>query len=62
MRLPIDITAIRGSDPARARMIQATLADQFEEAFAGGLAVIGVERDDSWFTYLLGEMPAERAS
>ncbi len=61
VRLPIDIAAIRAGDPGRARMIQATLADQFEAAFARGLAVIGVERDDSWFTYLLGEMPLEKS-
>ena len=55
VRLPVDIAAIRSGDPARARMIQSELADQFEAAFNRGLAVIGVERDDSWFTYLLGE-------
>jgi predicted GNAT superfamily acetyltransferase len=54
VRLPVDIGAIRREDPERARVIQAELADQFEAAFARGLAVIGVERDDEWFTYLLG--------
>jgi len=55
VRLPVDIAEIRGSDPMRARAIQNELADQFEAAFQRGLAVIGVERDDTWFTYLLGE-------
>ena len=55
VRLPADIAAIRSGDPARARLIQAELADQFDAAFGRGLAVIGVERDDAWFTYLFGE-------
>ena len=56
VRLPVDIAAIRSEDPDRAREIQSELADQFEAAFARGLAVIGVERDDEWFTYLLGDL------
>jgi predicted GNAT superfamily acetyltransferase len=54
VRLPADIAAIRSNDPVRARFIQSELADQLEAAFNRGLAVIGVERDDAWFTYLLG--------
>ena len=57
IRLPADIAVIRQDDPVRARMLQSELANRFESAFARGLTVIGVERDDSWFTYLLGEMP-----
>ena len=56
VRLPADIAAIRSGDPVRARAIQAELADQLEAAFARGLAVIRVERDNAWFTYLLGEL------
>lgn len=56
VRLPGDISELRRGNPDRAREIQSTLADQFEAAFARGLAVIGVERDDAWFTYLLGEV------
>jgi predicted GNAT superfamily acetyltransferase len=55
VQLPGDISAIRRDDPDRARAIQSTLADRFEAAFTRGLAVIGVERDDAWFTYLMGE-------
>jgi predicted GNAT superfamily acetyltransferase len=55
VRLPLDIADIRRNDPERARSIQSELAEQFEAAFARGLAVIGVERDDSDFTYLMGE-------
>ncbi|HVV45262.1 MAG TPA: GNAT family N-acetyltransferase [Bryobacteraceae bacterium] len=58
VRLPIDIAGIRRVDPGRARAIQLQLADDFEAAFAKGLAVIGVERDETWFTYLLGDPPA----
>jgi len=57
IRLPTDIAAIRRDDPGRARAVQSELANQFEAAFARGLAVVGVERDDSWFTYLLGKTP-----
>lgn len=56
VRLPIEIGSIRRGDPERARGIQAELAEQFEAAFARGLAVIGVERDDDWFTYLMGDV------
>ncbi len=56
VRLPVDIGEIRMKDPARARLIQSEVAGEFEAAFGRGLAVIGVERDDTWFTYLLGEL------
>ena len=56
IRLPIDIAFIRTTDPDRARSIQSELALQFESAFARGLAVIGVERDDTWFNYLLARI------
>lgn len=56
IRLNADIAEIRGRDPERALAIQSALADQFESAFSRGLAVIGVERDPDWFTYLLGEL------
>lgn len=57
IRLPADIAAIRRDDPERARLLQSELADQMEAAFARGLAIIGVERDDTWFTYLAGALP-----
>lgn len=56
IRLPAGIAAIRAGEPERARAIQAELAGQFEAAFERGLAVVGVERDDDWFTYLLGQV------
>lgn len=58
VRLPLDIAEIRRAEPERARAIQLELAEDFEAAFAKGLAVIGVERDGTWFTYLLGDPPA----
>ncbi len=61
IRLPANIAEIRRADPERARAIQIELAEDFEAAFAKGLAVIGVERDETWFTYLLGDPPAEAA-
>jgi predicted GNAT superfamily acetyltransferase len=54
IRLPMNFAGIRSHDPVRALAIQRELAEQFETAFRRGLAVIGVERDDTWFTYLLG--------
>jgi predicted GNAT superfamily acetyltransferase len=56
IRLPADIAEIRSNSRARALVIQSELADRMEAAFHRGLAVIGVERDDAWFTYLLGEV------
>jgi predicted GNAT superfamily acetyltransferase len=58
IRLPANIAGIRRADPERARAIQLELAENFESAFVKGLAVIGVERDETWFTYLLGDPPA----
>jgi predicted GNAT superfamily acetyltransferase len=60
VQLPIHIAEIRGSDPGRARAIQNELANQLESAFQRGLAVTGVERDDTWFTYLLSESGSRR--
>jgi predicted GNAT superfamily acetyltransferase len=63
IRLPSDIAEIRRDDPLRARAIQSELANQFETAFARGLAVTGVEREGKnpgspgWFSYLLGVLP-----
>lgn len=58
IRLPANIAEIRRTDTERARILQTELAGQFEAAFARDLAVIGVECDEHWFTYLLGEAPA----
>ena len=54
IRLPADIGEIRQSDPARARAIQADLANEIDAAFAQGLAIVGVEKTPEWGVYLLG--------
>jgi predicted GNAT superfamily acetyltransferase len=57
IRLTAEIGDIRKKDPVRARAIQAEIADQMEEAFTQGLAIIGVDRTPEWGTYLLGPLP-----
>jgi predicted GNAT superfamily acetyltransferase len=56
IRVAADIGDIRKKDPARARLMQAEIADQLEAAFRQGLAVVGVERTPEWGIYLLAEL------
>lgn len=51
--VPADIGELRERDPARAREIQASVADQFEQYFRDGLAVTGFERTSEAGIYLL---------
>jgi predicted GNAT superfamily acetyltransferase len=60
--VPADIADIKQTQPERARAIQSDLANKFEAAFAGGLAVIGVERNPDATVYLLGEVGARETS
>jgi len=53
--VPADIGDIRREDPKRARQIQQAMSHHFEEYFARGLAVIGVERSPDAGTYLFGK-------
>lgn len=53
--VPADIALIRQRDPYRAREIQASIGEQFENHFRDNLAVIGFERSEQEGTYLLGE-------
>jgi predicted GNAT superfamily acetyltransferase len=53
--IPFDIAAIRTQDPKRAREIQQQASEQFQDAFARGLAVIGFEKTKEAGTYLLGQ-------
>ena len=53
--VPRDIAEIRERDPERAREIQASLGEQFEEHFRAGLAVVGFERGDEAGIYLIGQ-------
>lgn len=52
--VPAEIDRLRREDPQQAREIQRRNAEQFQECFARGLAVIGFERSASAGTYLLG--------
>ncbi len=49
-----EIGELRGSEPERAREIQAEIASQFDRHFRADLAVIGFERSEKTGTYLLG--------
>jgi predicted GNAT superfamily acetyltransferase len=53
--IPSNIAAIRSKEPACARDIQQKASEQFRDAFAHELAVIGYEKSDQFGTYLLGK-------
>ena len=54
IRVPDDIAEIRERDARKARKIQGALAEQFEDHFRAGLAVIGFEKSEEAGTYLMG--------
>jgi len=58
IEVPLAFPEWRRSDPKRARETQASISDAFDESFAEGLAVVGVERGDEAGTYLLGRWPS----
>lgn len=49
-----EIAILRRSDPKRARQVQQEISSRFEEYFARGLAVLGVERSAEGGAYLFG--------
>jgi len=53
--VPSDIAALVEQDPPRARELQSSIGEQFEDHFRAGLAVIGFERTAQDGTYLLGK-------
>ncbi len=53
--IPVDIAAIRSTEPKRAREIQQAASEQFRAAFDRGLAVIGFEKTKEAGTYLIGQ-------
>ena len=53
--VPADIEEMRRNEPSRARELQSSLGEQFEEHFRAGLAVTGFERSEQAGTYLLSE-------
>jgi len=57
--VPADIAEIRCHQPDRARQIQAGIADQFDQHFHAGLAVIGFEKSENAGTYLLGQWESQ---
>ncbi len=57
--VPGDIAEIRQRNASRARDVQRSVGEQFEEYFRAGLAVIGFERSEQAGTYLLGEWELE---
>jgi predicted GNAT superfamily acetyltransferase len=57
--VPLEIAALRISNPNRAREIQKRVSDSFLECFARNLAVVGFERGSHSATYLLGPWQSE---
>ena len=53
--VPSDIATIRTSDPRRALAVQTRVSEEFQAAFARGLAVIGFEKSEQAGTYLIGK-------
>ena len=52
--VPADIVVLRREDPRRARQIQQEISKSFEDYFARGLTVVGVERSSDAGAYLFG--------
>jgi len=52
--VPAEIAILRRSDTKRARQVQQEISSRFEEYFARGLAVLGVERSAEGGAYLFG--------
>jgi predicted GNAT superfamily acetyltransferase len=55
--VPADIGEWKAKDPSRARAVQMEIAARCQNAFSRGLAILGLERGESVYEYLLG--PAE---
>ena len=53
--IPSDFAVLADKDPAAARAQQALVREQLQECFARGLAITGVMRDGSTYSYLLDE-------
>lgn len=56
--VPVNIAEIKQEDPARAREIQSTVSNQFDEHLSKGFAVVGFERSAEFGTYLLAPWPS----
>jgi predicted GNAT superfamily acetyltransferase len=53
--VPADIGEWKGKDLSRARAVQVEIASRCQDAFSRGLAIIGLERGEKTYEYLLGE-------
>ncbi len=53
--VPLEIAELRHREPERARDIQASTGEQFDEHFRTGLAVVGFDKEQNAGSYLLGE-------
>jgi predicted GNAT superfamily acetyltransferase len=53
--VPATIGTLRHEDPKRARQIQQEISNRFEEYFASGLVVVGLEKSPEAGTYLFGK-------
>lgn len=53
--VPSDIGDWKGAEPARARSVQKETGARCQDAFARGLAIVGLERGVTAYEYLLGE-------
>lgn len=53
--VPADIGEWKGTDPQRARAVQKEIGAHCLDAFARGMAVVGLERGENDYQYLLGE-------
>jgi predicted GNAT superfamily acetyltransferase len=54
IEFPANVAVLRREDSRRARQIQETAGNRFQQYFQEGLAVIGFERTEHTGTYLLG--------
>lgn len=52
--VPADIGEWKGTEPERARAVQKEIGARCADAFARGLAIVGLKRGDGVYEYLLG--------
>jgi predicted GNAT superfamily acetyltransferase len=59
IEVPLEVAALRYTQPEKAREIQRAVSDRFQELLGRGLTVIGLERSETAGTYLLGKWDYE---
>jgi predicted GNAT superfamily acetyltransferase len=55
IEVPLEVATLRYTQPEKARQIQQTVSDRFQELLGRGLTVIGLERSETAGNYLLGK-------